>query len=47
MRLEDSYEHTSMVKEAKLYIFKDKYAKFKMLEDESVFFIGYFTPLAF
>ena len=24
------------VKEAKLYVFKDKFAKFKMLEDESV-----------
>ena len=35
-RLEDSYEGTSEVKVAKLYIFKDKYAKFKMLEDESV-----------
>ena len=35
-RLEDSYEGTPAIKEAKLYIFKDKYAKFKMLEDESV-----------
>ena len=35
-RLEDSYEGTSAVKEAKLYIFKDKYAKFKMLKDESM-----------
>jgi hypothetical protein len=34
--LEDPYEGTSVVKEAKLYIFKDKYAKFKMLEDKSM-----------
>jgi hypothetical protein len=34
-----------VVKEAKLYIFKDKYAKFMTLEDESELFIGYiFTP---
>ena len=37
-RLEDSYDDTSAVKESKLYIFKDKYAKFMMLEDESVLF---------
>jgi hypothetical protein len=35
-RLEDSYESTLAVKEAKLYILKDKYAKFKMLKDESM-----------
>lgn len=30
-RPQDAYWDTSIVKEAKLYIFKDKYAKFKML----------------
>ena len=35
-RLEDSNEGTSTVKESKLYIFNDKYAKLKMLKDESV-----------
>jgi len=35
-RLEDSNEGTSMVKESKLYIFNDKYAKLKMLKDECV-----------
>jgi hypothetical protein len=36
-RLGDSYESTSAVKEAKLYIFKDnKYANFKILHDENV-----------
>jgi hypothetical protein len=35
-RLEDSNEGTSVVKESKLYIFNDKYAKLKMLEDECV-----------
>ena len=35
-KLEHSYEGTSAVKEAKLYIFKDNYAKFKIQEDESV-----------
>ena len=35
-RLEYSYEGTPAVKEAKLYICKDKYAKFKILEDESL-----------
>jgi hypothetical protein len=34
--LEEAYEGTSAVKEAKLYIFKDNYAKFKIQEDESV-----------
>jgi hypothetical protein len=33
-RLEDSYEGTLVVKKSKLCIFKDKYAKFKMLEDD-------------
>ena len=35
-RLEDAYWGTSIVKQAKLYIFNDKYAKFKMLEGENV-----------
>lgn len=35
-RLEDAYECTSVVKEAKLYIVKYMYVKFKMLEDKSV-----------
>ena len=35
-RLEDSYEGTSVVNKSKLYIFKDKFVKFKMLKDESV-----------
>jgi hypothetical protein len=35
-RLEDSFEGTPVVKEAKLYRFKDKYAKFKMQEDDNV-----------
>jgi hypothetical protein len=30
-KLEESYEGTQVVKKAKIYIFKDKYAKFKML----------------
>ena len=35
-RLEEAYEGTSTIKDAKLYLFKDKHAKFKMLEGENV-----------
>jgi len=35
-RLEEAYWATSMVKDAKLYIFMDKYAKFKMQEGDGV-----------
>jgi len=35
-RLEESYEGTSTMKDAKLYILKVKYAKFKMVDGESV-----------
>ena len=35
-RLEETYEGTSVVKSAKLYILKDKLTSFKMKEDESI-----------
>ena len=35
-KLEESFEGTQAVKGAKAYIFKEKFASFKMKEDESV-----------
>jgi hypothetical protein len=35
-RLEETYEGTSMVKSVKLYILNDKFASFKMKNDESI-----------
>ena len=35
-RLEETYEGTSAVKSAKLYIIKDKVTSFKMKDDESI-----------
>jgi hypothetical protein len=35
-RLEETYEGTSAVKSAKLYILKDKLTSFKMKDDESI-----------
>jgi hypothetical protein len=36
VRLEETYEGTSMVKSVKLYMFKDKLSNFKMKDDESI-----------
>ena len=36
VRLEETYEGTSMVKSAKLYMLKDKLSNFKMKDDESI-----------
>ncbi|XP_066391972.1 protein pxr-1-like [Miscanthus floridulus] len=36
VRLEETYEGTSMVKSAKLYMFKDKISNFKMKDGESI-----------
>ncbi|XP_066324346.1 uncharacterized protein [Miscanthus floridulus] len=36
MRLEETYEGTSMVKSAKLYMLKDKLTNFKIKDDESI-----------
>jgi hypothetical protein len=36
VRLEETYEGTSMVKTAKLYMLKDKLSNFKMKDDESI-----------
>jgi hypothetical protein len=35
-RLEETYEFTPVVKNAKLYILKDKLTSFKMKDDESI-----------
>jgi hypothetical protein len=35
-KLEESFEGTKAIKGAKAYIFKEKFASFKMKEDESV-----------
>jgi hypothetical protein len=35
-RLEETYEGTTTVKSAKLYILKDKLSNFKMKDDESI-----------
>jgi hypothetical protein len=35
-RLEETYEGTSTVKSAKLYMLKDKFSTFKMKDDESI-----------
>jgi hypothetical protein len=35
-RLEKTYEETTMVKSAKLYMLKDKLSNFKMKDDESI-----------
>ena len=35
-KLEESFEGTQAVKDAKAYILKEKFASFKMKEDESV-----------
>jgi len=35
-RLEETYEGTTTVKSAKLYMLKDKLSKFKMKDDESI-----------
>ena len=35
-KLEESFEGTKAIKGAKAYILKDKFASFKMKEDESV-----------
>jgi hypothetical protein len=35
-RLEETYEGTTMVKSAKLYMLKDKLSNFKMKDDESI-----------
>ena len=35
-RLEETYEGTTVVKSAKLYILKDKLTSFKMKDDESI-----------
>jgi hypothetical protein len=36
VRLEETYESTSTVKSAKLYMLKDKLFNFKMKDDESI-----------
>jgi hypothetical protein len=36
VRLEETYEGTSMVKGVKLYMLKDKLSNFKIKEDESI-----------
>jgi hypothetical protein len=36
VRLEETYEDTSMVESAKLYMLKDKLSNFKMKDDESI-----------
>jgi hypothetical protein len=36
VRLEETYEGTSMVKSVKLYMLKDKLSNFKMKDDESI-----------
>jgi hypothetical protein len=36
IRLEETYEGTSTVKSAKLYMLKDKFASFNMKDDESI-----------
>jgi hypothetical protein len=36
IRLEETYEGTSTVKSAKLYMLKDKFSTFKMKDDESI-----------
>jgi hypothetical protein len=36
IRLEETYEGTSTVKSAKLYMLKDKFSIFKMKDDESI-----------
>jgi hypothetical protein len=36
VRLEETYEGTSMVKSVKLYMFKDKLSNFKMKDDKSI-----------
>jgi hypothetical protein len=36
VRLEETYEGTSMVKSAKLYMLKDKISNFKIKDDESI-----------
>jgi uncharacterized protein with ATP-grasp and redox domains len=36
VRLEETYEDTSTVKSAKLYMLKDKLSNFKMKDDESI-----------
>jgi hypothetical protein len=36
IRLEETYEGTTMVKSAKLYRLKDKLSNFKMKDDESI-----------
>ncbi|XP_066320166.1 protein PXR1-like [Miscanthus floridulus] len=36
VRLEETYEDTSMVKSAKIYMLKDKLSNFKMKDDESI-----------
>jgi hypothetical protein len=36
VRLEETYEGTTMVKSAKLYMLKDKLSNFKMKDDESI-----------
>jgi hypothetical protein len=41
VRLEETYEGTSTVKSAKLYMFKDKLFNFKMKDDESILEIFY------
>lgn len=35
-RLEETYERTSIAKSVKLYIYKDKFAKFTMQDVESI-----------
>jgi hypothetical protein len=35
-RLKETYEGTSMIKSAKLYMLKDNFASFKMKDDESI-----------
>jgi hypothetical protein len=41
VRLEETYESTSTVKSAKLYMLKDKLFNFKMKDDESILKIFY------
>jgi hypothetical protein len=36
IRLEETYEGTSMVKNVKLYMLKDKFSTFKMKDDETI-----------
>jgi hypothetical protein len=36
VRLEETYEGTTTVKSAKLYMLKDKLSNFKMKDDESI-----------